>query len=551
MAAKEYLYTCRNVRRIALLAADEVWVEWPETGCLLVVLEGKGQLEIDGAGMIAGKGSIWFINGKCLVRLKAIHELVAVQVSFHVLRRSGAPEAGIGLTYTEENDGWLPDGEVPVRTFYQAARVVKEMLTLPPPGGERENLQADRLLYELLHWVREDGEERPGDKPALAGETGIPMAVSYIRQHYSEELTRDGMAAMTGFHPGVFSKLFKAETGHGFSEYLAHIRIAKAKEQLLLTGNNLNKIALDVGYSNGLYLSRKFKQVTGVSPKGYLQQSKRVVIYDWVGNLLALGEKPVGATYFNSLSLLALHRRELEGVPDVGNSSVETVIPLKPELIVTPSWQKPELIGQLQKIAPTLIVPYGDPLDRFRELADTLGRREQAERFIVEYREKADEVKADIADIIRPDDSIGLYEISPGSVWVFSEFHGRGGYNLYKALGYRPPARIAGNVMGRGMIKEIAVEELPAYAADHMFISYPFRAEGSAYMKAFMAQDVWRGIQAYRGNRIYFLEKELFHSSDALSLLKQLELQRRVVVRKRGSQGDGFTFVHETSDFNL
>lgn len=544
------IYACQRVTRIALLAADEKWGEWLDSPCLFVVLEGKGRLEIDGTDRIAGKGSIWYCGSKQMVRIKAGYELVIVQIAFHILERRH--EEGQALAYGEYEGEWLPDGEVSLQAAYPLERVVKEMLTVPEPEAEEGSLKLNLLLYEVLHSLREAKGKREDSSPSSSEDSGIGLAVAYMQQHYSEELTRDAMAAMTGFHPGVFSKLFKEETGSGFSEYLADIRIEKAKEQLLLTDHNLNTIAQDIGYSNGLYLSRKFKQITGVSPKGYLKRPKRIVIYDWVGNLLALGEKPVGASYYKSLSLLTLHKRELEGVVDVGNDSIEAVTELKPELIVTTSWQRPELNGSLQKIAPTLIVPYGDPLLRFRELAATLSKQEQAESFIEKYQRRAAEVKAQIGDLIKPDETVGLYEPAADSVWVFSEFHGRGGYNLYRTLGFKPPASISKLVMGKGMIRQISVEQLPAYAADHMFISYPFQTEGRSFVESFMKHSVWQNIPAYGRNRIYFLDRGLFHSSDALSLYKQLELQRRAVCEAiNGQRQPGDVFVHETDDFYL
>lgn len=544
------VYTCRRINRIALLEADEGWSECLNSPCLFVVIEGRGLLEFDGTARIARKGSLWYVGGKRIVRVQAVQELVIVQIAFSVLKLS--PDDGDSLTYGEYDGEWRPDGEIALQSAYSVERVVKEMLTLPAPVSGRQSLKQDMRLYELLDWVLEARESVPGQERVLPEETGIPLAVAYMQEHYQEDLTRDVMANITGFHPGVFSKLFKAETGRGFSEYLAEIRIAKAKEQLLLTQYNLNTIAQDVGYSNGLYLSRKFKQVTGTSPKGYLKRPKRVVIYDWVGNLLALGQKPVGASYYSSLSLLALHRRELEGVMDVGHASVDAVIDLKPELIVSTSWQRPELNGQLQKIAPTLIVPYGDPLERFRELASTLDRMDEAEDFLVKYSKRAAAVQEELREIIKPDETVGLYELSPGGVWVFSEFHGRGGYNLYKSLNFKAPPLIAERIMGKGMIRQIAVEELPAYAADHMFISYPLRSEGRSFVDAFMKHPVWSSIPAYRKNRIYFLDRGLFHSSDALSLYKQLELQQRIVAAAANRQlQPGEIYVHETDDFYL
>lgn len=530
----KFIYTCKDVLRTALLAADGISRVWNNDYRVLYVLEGKGQLCMNGETMVLRAGAVYFSNPELLLEISASprSDLVLIQVLFQLMECEDEEE---GL-YRRSRRCWLPDGEISLRTAYRIGSVMQELLAVPKQDARVSELQRDRLLCELLLLMQDqpqgdEGRSSGGEEPfPVEGKPWIQRTLDYMHEHYAEPITRDKTAALAGFHPRFFSKLFKEETGTSFAEYLALIRIRQAKEQLLLTRNNLNEIAQSVGYSNGLYLSRKFKELTGLSPRHYVKQPKRVVIYDWVGNLLALGIKPVGASYFTGLHTLHLLQEELAEVPEVGRTTVDAVISLEPELIVVPSWLGAVMIGKLQKIAPTLVVPYGDTLERFRHLADILDRREMADALIASYLQRAGEVRADIAGIITPGETVGLYELSESSIWVFGEFHGRGGYNLYKAMGFVPPKSIRQRVLGKAKMLELTLEELPAYAADHMFISYPFTGERRASVERLMQHPVWQEIPAFLHNRIYFIDRRLFHSHDVLSLIKQLEIQRELLL---------------------
>ncbi len=546
------LYTCTGAWRTVLQAADGADRRWMDGHCLFAVLGGKGRLSIDEEQWLLHPGTVVFCNPNRLVDMQAAdrRHLEVACVRFRIVRRSeAADEAGV---YREWTNGWLMDGAIETGASYRAAELIRDILaaSASADAGDVQLMRRDILLYELLLQLREIGSTAMSQAAAPDHRTAIRTVISHLQQHYQEEITREAMAALAGFHPRVFSGLFKQETGIGFADYLADIRIRKAKEQLLLTRDNLDEIARNVGYSNGLYLSRKFKQATGFSPKAYLREPKRVVIYDLIGSLLALGVKPVGASYFYGLAKHPLLREELQGIADVGRTSVQPVIDLEPELIVVPLWLGSELLGKLQAIAPTMIVPYGDPVDRMRRLADALGKREEAEACVSGYMERAKQVREEIVEAIAPGETVGLYELSSDSVWVFSEFHGRGGYNLYRAMGLEPPESVRRHVMGRGMITELRIEQLPEYAADHMFVCYPFTAESEQWVTRMMQHPVWSSLDAYRCNRIYFIDRQLFHSADVLSMIKQLELQRELLLKHRGAGGGPCVFVHEKNDFN-
>ena len=78
------------------------------------------------------------------------------------------------------------------------------------------------------------------------------------------------MAAIAGLSRSGFALLFKQTIGMTPGEHLARFRIATAQE-LLNRGMPLKVIAYDVGYGSPTALSRAFKDLTGTSPREWLQ----------------------------------------------------------------------------------------------------------------------------------------------------------------------------------------------------------------------------------------------------------------------------------------
>jgi two-component system response regulator YesN len=65
------------------------------------------------------------------------------------------------------------------------------------------------------------------------------------------------------------SRLFKAEAGMTFIEYITGIRIEQAKQLLQLQRISPSEVALRVGYDDSKYFSQLFKKWTGAAPSEY------------------------------------------------------------------------------------------------------------------------------------------------------------------------------------------------------------------------------------------------------------------------------------------
>ena len=93
-------------------------------------------------------------------------------------------------------------------------------------------MKAGKLLEHLVLLGRTG--ERAGIPESLnETEAAIQEAANYLYSHYQEPLTLKGMAQMAHMSPAYFSKKFHRLTGFGFKEYLTHVRIQAAAEQLL------------------------------------------------------------------------------------------------------------------------------------------------------------------------------------------------------------------------------------------------------------------------------------------------------------------------------
>ncbi|MCL2351718.1 MAG: helix-turn-helix domain-containing protein [Firmicutes bacterium] len=102
----------------------------------------------------------------------------------------------------------------------------------------------------------------------------IESAKSYVGKHYMENLTLTEVADHVYLSEYYFCRYFKKKTGMNFVDYLNRVRIERA--QALLSGTNLKtaEICARTGYISIKYFHKKFKELTGATPREYRSASK-------------------------------------------------------------------------------------------------------------------------------------------------------------------------------------------------------------------------------------------------------------------------------------
>ena len=122
------------------------------------------------------------------------------------------------------------------------------------------------LLGELLDNLLPDQRQTAGRPPP------VREAMEYMQAHYRDPtLSLTALAAKAHLSEAHFGRLFRRETGLSPMQFLAELRLARARELLRRTQLRIAEIADDVGYRDPAYFSRLFHRKTGFSPRRFRQ----------------------------------------------------------------------------------------------------------------------------------------------------------------------------------------------------------------------------------------------------------------------------------------
>lgn len=97
---------------------------------------------------------------------------------------------------------------------------------------------------------------------------------AYIFENYAGTLRIKETARIAGMSPFYFSRLFKRHMGLKFTEFVAGIRVERAKVLLCVPNQRLFEIAFDTGFKTQDQLYRTFKRIVGMSPTKYRENLK-------------------------------------------------------------------------------------------------------------------------------------------------------------------------------------------------------------------------------------------------------------------------------------
>lgn len=121
------------------------------------------------------------------------------------------------------------------------------------------NLIAARVR-ECAQWVK-----------AGQGDAGLyQKVVTYLAEHYTEDITLAGIARRFGYHEKYLSHTLCELTGISFKRLLANYRVNHAKRLLEQEKNiSITTVAMQSGFSAINTFHRSFKELVGMTPLAY------------------------------------------------------------------------------------------------------------------------------------------------------------------------------------------------------------------------------------------------------------------------------------------
>lgn len=97
----------------------------------------------------------------------------------------------------------------------------------------------------------------------------ITKIKTYLEKNIDQDLRLKNVATVFGYNSVYFGQMFLKETGQKYNDFIARLRIEKAKGMLLNTDLSIKEIAVQVGYNNPDYFLLKFKEIEGILPSQY------------------------------------------------------------------------------------------------------------------------------------------------------------------------------------------------------------------------------------------------------------------------------------------
>lgn len=106
------------------------------------------------------------------------------------------------------------------------------------------------------------------------GRERIQQILSYIENHYREDLSVETISSHFKMGPSYFCRMFKKNVGMNFKTFLNTIRVHSAKRKLESSGASITEIALECGFGSIRTFNRVYRQFQGHAPSEFRKEMK-------------------------------------------------------------------------------------------------------------------------------------------------------------------------------------------------------------------------------------------------------------------------------------
>ena len=190
-------------------------------------------------------------------------------VAFEEIQRylNSLAKAG-GLNKDSLHSFWIQFQQAIVNAAQAVHLDLKEVLTDITVGNQTSSLS------ETLTTVQKTIQHFPENDPFSGSEKKLVEQVrKYVMDNLDQTLNVNGVASAFYMNADYLSRVFKNETGIPLKEYIIQRKMESAHQLLTTTELPVSVIASKLGYDNFSYFSQAYRKIMGISPS---DERKRV-----------------------------------------------------------------------------------------------------------------------------------------------------------------------------------------------------------------------------------------------------------------------------------
>ncbi|MBU5444724.1 ABC transporter substrate-binding protein [Paenibacillus sp. MSJ-34] len=243
---------------------------------------------------------------------------------------------------------------------------------------------------------------------------------------------------------------------------------------------------------------------------------EKMVVLGNMGEVLSLGIKPIGT---NDYYLNKFEPERMAGIASVGGDepSMEKILDLEPDLIIIPSYFKPEIVEALHKIAPTIATKWGLlPREHLSVLAEWLGREAEEQTWLAQYADKAAQTKEALKPFHLEGEKAIVLQFWNKSIYqhattVFTP--------LFEDIGFIPTDAQSKVTESKGISEEAVVDY--AADADRLFILVDGQNDIDMYHQ--LKETAWKNIPAVQNDKVMLVESARWNDYSTAAMEWMLE----------------------------
>lgn len=242
---------------------------WHNCYEIIVVLSGSLTLFVDGSQFRLDKHDVFFINpqqGHAMMQLDSHTVILLMHLDSDFFEKRQKNQTIYFHCQSTSETRYTP---VFSCIRHHMANIYMELSSQKP--GYRLMANASlRMLYGLLlrHFVHSRAAEHPVSGKA-AYIRKLKLILSYTAKNYTEKITLQDLAAITGMNCSYVSTFFRTHMGITYYEHLTRIRLRNAVHRLNNSDASILEIALDSGFPDAKALNAAFKHYFNMTPDRY------------------------------------------------------------------------------------------------------------------------------------------------------------------------------------------------------------------------------------------------------------------------------------------
>ncbi|MGO4540770.1 AraC family ligand binding domain-containing protein [Paenibacillus sp. 2TAB19] len=232
-----------------------------------IVLEGEGVFQLEGKRHSLAAGDTFLIEPKQLISYESD--------SANPWRYRWVAFSGEHAAELVAAAGFQADQQViGMAKWKRAALLFRRIYQTFKVGGADAQLSATGHLHLLLAEYMKALHAAGGDDSVRTahgqGDLLLQQMIHYLSSQYTHPVSIEQMAESLGYNRAYLSRFFKQRTGVSPVTFLLKLRIDKARHMLRERPElTVEQISASVGLQDALYFSKQFRKLYGQSPTAY------------------------------------------------------------------------------------------------------------------------------------------------------------------------------------------------------------------------------------------------------------------------------------------